>query len=208
MAELSDSVKDAFSFISERGVLGGIYLGSVVFGLFLASPQITAQSSLLPWLAVLCLLLSFIITSITYELLLPLFRLTTNPIARLALKRAVGHEVANSLFSDYGKIRRFRELFLASDGADHLKTRIKKDEKLRQTLTYFATASIAALTVIITADNWFQINATVKKIELVAVVYILIGTLIGQVFRSYSFGWVVAFAFIATDETKRSQLLK
>lgn len=212
MTEISTNVKDTFAFISERGVLGGLYLGATAFSLILSTPEATTRSNLLPWSAGVCLLIGLIIASTTYELLLPVFRFLTNWIARLGFKRALygsgTSEDEQKHFNKYGQIRKFRELFLASDGSDHLKDRIKKDEKLRQTLTYFATASLAALAIVYVASWLFEVNSKVRNINLAIVCYILTATLVGQVSRSYNFGRAVGVAFVATDPVKRKTLMK
>ena len=212
MTEISTTVKETFAFISERGVLGGLYLGGTAFSLILSTPDATSQPHLLPWAGVVCLLMGLIIASTTYELLLPVFRILTNWIARLGFNRALrgngATDVERAHFNNYGQIRRFRELFLASGESAHLKDRIKKDEKLRQTLTYFATASLAGLLIVYIATSLFKVSANVKNINLVIVWYILAATLVGQVSRSYSFGRAVGLAFIGTEAPKRQPLMQ
>ena len=207
----SENVKDAFAFISERGVLGGLYLGSIIFSLVLGTPTITAESGLLPWAIAVCLLIGLIIANVTYELLLPMFQFLTNWIARLAFKRQLRSKTTSEEqqhFSKYDQVRTFRELFLASEGDEHLKERIKKDEKLRQTLTYFATASLAAAAITYIAATGFEIDPDIKTVDSGVVIYILIASLVGQAARSYSFGRSVGLAFVGTPSDKRTALMQ
>jgi len=201
-SETAESIKDAFSFISERGVLGGLYLGTLIFGLIFGSHQIVNLSEYLIWLAVLAFVSGFIITSISYELLMPVFRPLTSAIARYAFNKTVtGSQLTGFTSLSYKQIREFREIFRSKADAAHLGARITEEEKLRQTTTYFTTSSIVALLSIYWLSRLFHIDDKVVKIESVIVAYILIATLLGQVFRSFSFGRAIAFAYIKEKKT-------
>ena len=193
-SEVTDNLRGAFTFISERGVLGGIYTGTLIFGLVVGSEYAELKEYLL-WLLIICLLIGLIMTSITYELFMPAFRFITSPIAVYSFKKTV--KPTDTTPKSYTEIRKYRELFLASDGAQHLKDRILKDEGLRRNITYFSTSSILAFIVIFSAPNFFVIPAKLLQLERYIVLYIFISTLVGQVSRTISLGRSIGFAYLA-----------
>ena len=105
-------IRDAVSALSERGVAGGIYAGTMLFGGVL-SAQFTPVGQL-GWLFVGCIVLAWVLSSVTYELLMPLLSALTKPFVVRGFKSVTGEE------QDYRTIRLFRERVLASAADGYL----------------------------------------------------------------------------------------
>ncbi|CAH6784205.1 membrane hypothetical protein [Vibrio chagasii] len=192
---VNDQLKEAFSLISERGIVGGVYLGIVAFGVLMGNVDIHSKTSLLPWLLGVCLVSGFIIVSVTYELLMPLFRLITSPLVIHGFNNALPEETTSKV-SSYKKLREIREVVLSSEESAHLQKRIKNDEKLRQTLTYFVSSSIITCLTVLYIDSSIIIIPEVKRFALIIIFYITASSFLGLLFRSFSLGRSIATGYL------------
>lgn len=195
MSKEVDSIVSAFSFISERGVLSGIYLGSFCFGLVLSNDQFT--SDVYSWLAGICFLIGLILSNITYEFLLTPYRWFTEPVAVKSFHKTVQLDSAKTEIKNYQDLRKFRERFLVStDSPERLKNSILKDEKLRQTLTYISSSSILILIGLIAASQDINFSKETIRLETWIALYVLIATLLGEISRSASIGRFLGFSYL------------
>jgi hypothetical protein len=188
-------IGEVFSYVTERGILSGLYIGIIAFGIFLGNQQAMVATDASSWVALICMILGLIIGNVTYEVLIPLLRWITDPFLARGFYRNVGRD-AKQKFPTYKEIRRFREEFMASDNPARLKENIIKDEKLRLMLAYFVTSSIASYTIILISEQIINVCDVVIITEKILVLYILVMTLIGRFVRASSLGRNIGHAYL------------
>lgn len=193
-------ILSSFSFVSERGVLSSLYVGIVAFVVVVTNQQLAIGTDAYLWLAAICVILGLVASSVTYELFVPLLRHLSEPFVLWSFHRTVN---SNSLahISNYAELRKFRELFLSSDNHEHLKTAIRIEERLLQTLTYLASTSILALVILVLARQYLNTSRGLVLASSVFAVYVLIASLIGEMARSSSIGRAIGIAFLSQEET-------
>ncbi len=197
MGVVGDAVgdlKDATTLLSVRGLIGGAYLGSLMFAALLGHNSVNA-ADLRPWVLALSLLFGFVGASIGYEVLLPLFGALTAPVVKMSFRRIVSDTTAAAVPKKYGDIRRFREQYLAGNSSEHRKQRLRKDEQLRQMMTYLCSASIVALALIVWCGQKHPMPPALHGALLLVTVGVATSTFVGQLMRSYSFGRTIGLAF-------------
>jgi hypothetical protein len=195
---IGENLKSTYLLISERNVLAGFYFGIVLFASFLATSEIKEYKDFLPWILVMSLIFGIIMSNIAHELLLSIFRWISSPVVRKSTNKVLKNEDKN--FDNYKDLRKFRELFLSSEGNLHLKARIRKDESLRQTLTSLASANIANFLFQIAIINLYE-----TRKELIALIFLVIGfiflaTLVGIILRAQSLGRHIGIAYLKENE--------
>ncbi len=195
-----DSILSTLSFISERGILGGIYLGSFCFVFVLANDQI--KSDTYPWLAGIFFLLGLIFSNITYEFMLMPLRPFSEPVVLNSFHAMVEKSPEQTKIKKYNKLREFRELFFASNGSEHLKSLIHKEDKLRLTLTYLLSSNILILIILLVANQnalFVNQNAGIYKeiiqFEIWIALFTLVTTLFGEFSRSQAIGRSIGLAY-------------
>ncbi len=182
-----------FNILTERGIISGIYIGSLVFVLVASDNLIQISADSYVWVFLACSILGLIVSHVTYELLLTPSRWLTEPIVMRSFHKTVGSGV---IFKKYADIRKFRELFIASNAPEYLKSRILLDERLRQVLTYLYTTSIICFLMLLCAQGLPGIVIYVVQIEQIVVGYVLLCTILAQIARSASFGRAIGFAYL------------
>ncbi|MDN5088358.1 hypothetical protein [Aliarcobacter butzleri] len=188
---MGDNIKEIIGIISGRGILGSLYIGTIIFWLLVSISEVGSQTTLIPWIQFTCFIIGYIITQITYEMMLPFFRWKSSYfIIRLYNKNV--NDSAKKV-NKYDKLRELREELLASSISQNLKDRIIKDENIRQILTHLIITSLLSL-LIVHASIYVSVNEKVRVIELIVIYYILVSSLIGFVARSCSFGRNIAIA--------------
>ena len=192
--DVGENLKSTYSLISERNVLAGFYFGIVLFATFLATSEIKEYKDFLPWILIMTLIFGIIISNIAHELLLSVFRFISSPVVRKSTNKVVAEK--DKVFINYKEIRKFRELFLSSDDNLHLKTRIKKDEKLRQTLTSIASTNIVNFLFQIAIINLYETRSNLITLIFLVMGFIFISTLIGIIIRAQSLGRHIGIAYL------------
>lgn len=198
------SVSGIFGFISERGVISGLYIASICFGLILGTEQFTIATQLHVWIASACILTGLIVSNITFEVLITPCRWLTSRITLKRFNKTLIKE-GKGVIHTYDQLRQWREDYLASDHSQHYKARIEKDERLRNTVSYLATSSILALAMLITATYKFPVKRFVLEVEYIVVSYVLITSWLGMITRSANMGRTIALAYLhqtASSKTK------
>lgn len=199
MTNPSPEVKDVFSifsFISERGVISGLYLSSLVFGIIIGNPKLTLATDLYVWVFGNCVLMGLIVSNITFELLVPLYQWLTSPMVLSGFYSIVKGDMQKHI-ENYNDLRKVRENLLAAEDQSHFKMRLFKDERLRHTTTYLSTSSLFALSMLLIAYYGFHLNEFIVKMEFLIVIYILISSSIGLVVRSKTLGRTIGLAYIS-----------
>ena len=192
---------EIFSYVTERGVLSGLYIGIIAFGIFVGSEQeVTADAY--PWILLICTILGLIIGNITYEVLIPILRLISDPLLVRSFHKVAGKD-AKRKYPTYNDIRTLREKCLVSDCPERLKGDVVKDEKLRMTLAYLVTSSIACYLLIIIAERLVHVNDVVIIAEKTIVGYTFFATLIGRFGRVWSLGKSIGRAYLYQCDKQR-----
>ncbi|MCF6130603.1 hypothetical protein L1S35_13040 [Flavobacterium sp. AS60] len=191
LKDIEDNMKSTYSLLSERGILGGLYFGIIIFCILLSIKNFDDNKDFFPWIILMTTVIGIIMSNISYELFMPLFRLISNPVV-LARANVIN---TKEKFKDYKEIRVFRESFLNKVGNDHLKNKIKNDEKLRQTSTYLASTNIVTSLFLFLCNNCYTLNVTLKYFVMMTLGFMFLATLIGIFSRARSLGFYIGLAY-------------
>lgn len=194
MAEIKDieeNMKSTYSLITERGILGGLYFGFLLFCIFLSIPKFNSNKEIFPWVLLINAVVGIIISNISYELFLPLFRLISGPLVKIKANKIR----TTGKFNDYKELRAFREEFLNDDANTHLKGRIKSDEKIRQTLTYIASTNMVIFGFSIICFSVYRTDESFKFLIDVIIGFVFISTFAGILLRAWSLGSYIGLAY-------------
>ena len=188
---------DLFDTLNKRGVMSGLFIASVIITLAMSHPAVGLSSDPNAWVIFVgVLVVGMIIASVTFEMLVPLFQAFTSPVVLRSFQATVGGKIKERI-PDYGALRKFRADFMTNEDAPHLKERITRDEDIRTLLTYLATGSIANIA--LTVGAMFlapAIPQEITRLLLGFTIYVLVGTLIGEVARSRTYGASLAMAYL------------
>jgi hypothetical protein len=194
-------LSDLFDTLNKRGVMSGLYIASIIVTLAMSHPDIHLSSDPNAWILVVgVLVIGMIIASVTFEIFIPLFQLFTSPIVLWRFQTTVGGKIRERI-PNYTALRRFRESFLATEGSEHLKERIIRDENIRILLTYLGSGSIANFALI--AGAMFlvpEIPPQVTRLLLIFTGYVFAGTIIGEITRSSTYGLSMAMAYLQKEK--------
>jgi hypothetical protein len=202
---VASSISDAISFLSERGVLSGLYLGTVFFAVVAGSTQVIAQPDGYLWIAVICLLLGLVASSVTYELFRIPIGWLTNPIVVRTFNKTVQDD-SRARFTSYKQIRKFRESFLASDGSEHFKANIRKELRIGQMLAYLGCSSALALIVLYLASQELNVPEVMIDLELWFASFVLVAAILGGISRCISTGRTIGLAYVSMQGTAESEV--
>jgi hypothetical protein len=197
-----DTASSAYTFLSERGILSGFYVGMLAFGVILGNSITSINSEFYIWLAIICFVFGLIIANVSYEVFLPVFRSITDVMLVKSFHQTAKGD-AKKKFPNYAEIRIFRESFIASNAPDHLKAKILKDEGLRLTLTYLNSASIVGFLILFVAFRYYSVYPSVISIEVIVNSFIFIMTFIGRFPRSSSLGVDIGIAYLHTIQNQQ-----
>jgi len=204
----SPEMKDVFSlftFISERGILSGLYLAILGFGLIVSDTTMNLAPDLYIWVIGACILIGVIVSNLNYELLILIYRQMTDPIVLHHFYKTVQGNVKKEI-SSYDYLRQFRESVLAATESEHFKNRIEKDENLRQTLTYLSSSSVIAIIMLFIARENFSVHVSVMKLETIVVSYIFVSSFIGLLARSVALGKTLGLSYLYRKKTSKQQI--
>ncbi len=195
---MNDNMKQTFSIINERGIVGGIYLGVILFVIILMGSQTPKDNNVLAWVFSSCFLMGFILSSVSYEIFMPLIRIITN----IFVLKGFNHKLNGNNIDSYQDIRTIRATLLSSDLADNSKKRIINDENIRQILTFLITSSIFLIIFIFFYGRLFSISDMLLVSVLSIITYILVCSAIGVLLRSFYLGANIASAKHSNDIVK------
>lgn len=189
--DIEENLKSTYSLLSERGILGGIYLGIIIFSLLLSTSSFDASKYGIPWILLLTTILGIILSNISYELFMPMFRLISKGLVLYGANKSIGRKQ----FTKYTEVRNFRETFLNKDLNMHIKERIRGQEKFRITLTYLAATNITAFGFIVVSNSLLKPIPNVVYLIYIMVLFVFISTLAGILTRAWSLGIYVGLAY-------------
>jgi len=87
-------------------------------------------------------------------------------------------------FERYKDLRKFRESFLASNGFEHFKSLIHKEDKLRLTLTYLLSSNVFILIILFVVNQNTGIYKEIIQFETWIAIFTFLMTLFGEYSRS------------------------
>ncbi len=193
-----ETASSAYSFLSERGILSGFYVGALMFGGVIGNTLTPIAPDAYLWLGIACFIFGLIIANTVYEVVMPLLRSITDPVLVLNFHNAVKLD-SRRLFPSYSSVRKFRETFMASDGPAHLKAKILEDESLRLTLTYLTSAAVFGF-LLIGGYYVFPVSQWIIKLEVAINTFIFLTTLVARFPRAASLGTDIGMAYLYTLE--------
>ncbi len=193
LKNIEDNLKSTYSLLSERGILGGLYFGSILFIIIIQLPD--RLNIEYPWILLVTSLLGILISNISYELFLPVFRFISRGLVLKGANNAISNNKDDMQFRKYEDLREYREIFLNSESNLHLKDRIKGHENLRITLTYIASTNITSLVFMIIFSTYFQISRELIFLIYFTIFFAFISTLIGILMRAYFLGKYIGYGY-------------
>lgn len=191
LKDFEDNLKSSYSLLSERGILGGIYLGIILFGLLITASSFDANKYGFQWILLITTVLGIIIGNISYELFMPLFRL----ISQIIVLNGANNTIGEKYFVKYNEVRNFREAFLNKNSNKHLKDRIQCQEKFRITLTYFASTNITAFAFTLITNKTLNPSHDFIILVYMTIFFVLISTFVGILSRAWSLGVYIGLAY-------------
>ncbi len=186
--EIEENIKSTYSLLTERGILGGMYFGLMTFCMLLSVKDFQVFFQNFPWVLLVSTIIGIIISNISYELFLPVFRISNKIVLNSA------NNILVTKFANYKTLRKFREDFLAEDSNSQLKGRIKVDEKQRQTLTYLASTCIVTFLFHILIYRLYETDSRVVIMVFSIAGFVMISTFIGIIARANSLGCYIGLA--------------
>lgn len=189
--DVEDNLKTTYSLLSERGILGGIYLGIILFGLLITTSSFDASKYGFPWILLITTILGIIISNISYELFMPMFRLFSKELVMKGANKTIGKKH----FVKYEEVRNFREVFLNKDLNMHLKERIRGHEKLRVTLTYLAATNITSFGFILISSIFLKPTLELLFLIYTIVSFVFVSTSVGILTRAWAQGIYIGLAY-------------
>ncbi len=189
-----ETASSAYSFLSERGILSGFYVGALLFGGVIGNTLTPIASDAYVWLGITCFIFGLIIANTMYEVVMPLLRGITDPVLVLNFHNTVKLD-SRRKFPRYADVRKFRETFMAGDGPAHLKSKILEDESLRLTLTYLTSVSVFGFLLLI-GYRFFPVSPWVVGLEAAINTFIFVTTLAARFPRAASLGTDIGTAYL------------
>ncbi len=191
MSNTSPDIKEifnVFTFISERGVISGLYIASLSFGLVLGNTKHSIPVEAYLWIMGACILIGLIASNVTFELLIKFYRAFTNPLALRKFRLTVGKGISKKI-TTYDELNKYISFILASaDCPSYYHSQHQKHEGLRQTLTYLSSSSIFAMVMVFIAYKRFDIYPDILELEMWIIGFIFISSTIGTMVRSDTLG--------------------
>jgi hypothetical protein len=176
--------------LSERGILGGVYFGIIFFALTSSALAFDVTKYGFPWILLMTTLIGIIISYISYEICLPLFKW----ISKGLVLRGANYNIGKNHFKEYKDVRNFRETFLNENSNPHIKERIRGYLKIRITLTYLAATNITAFSFLCIFKSYFETNEILTFLIFLTIIFVFISSLIGILTRSWSLGLYIGLA--------------
>ncbi len=193
------STTEIFDFLTERGVLSGVYIAFLLYPLVAYSPSLRSGLPTGTPLMAGILILGLILSKITYEFLLGVSRCATENKVLEGFREMV----EDSETISYTEFRITRATILASSTTDgaYFREQILKHESLRNTITYLMCSNLLAFFILLPlgvfswlAPRLVSVPLHTVVAELFLVAYVLIATLIGNRARSVTLGRSVGLA--------------
>ncbi len=198
LKDIEDNLQSAYSLLSERGILGGLYFGIILFSLIISTPNLVDSRIGFLWILLITTAIGIIISNISYEFLMPLFRFVSKWLVLRGAKKT-GRGVD---FKSYSDLRNYRERFLQTSSNSHLKNRIRGHEKLRITLTYIACTNVILIVLVKRFSTMFKPDSTLLEIAYVLIIFVFIATLVGILSRAWSLGEYIGLGWNEEHEAQ------
>lgn len=208
LKEIEDDLKSTYSILTERGILSGFYFGIVFTVILLSIKEFTSYGNSLILLFAMSVFIGLIISNISYECLMPIFRHYSDKIVLKYAKKVIQETKPSEksdepklLFRDYDDLRKFREKYLSNNEVPY-KNQILTHLKLRQDLTYIASTNLAAILILIGLEFKFEPNSTEINLLLPILGITLISSGVGIFMRAKFLGKYIGYAQSDTFQTK------
>ena len=196
--------------LSERGVLGGAYLASILMIIFLPRlAPLTEISNMLPYLAGSLFVLGIVTAHVFFEVFVLLTGCTLDWVATWSFHKST----RDSLGADrritltelrswkYREFRNAREVLL-DDAAisTHCKEEIGKNTQIRTNISYLSGATLAGLiSSIVTKQVWISTSPQLDKVTTSVLGSFMVLCLVAHIRRSWRMGRYVALSSIKAN---------
>lgn len=189
-------MKNALDLISERGVISGILIGAVLaISVFAINKRIMMDVGFV-WFGLGCAVIGFVFSLCAYELSLPVLGLLFGWISVYSFNTTVSSDTHKGTVDGYKELRRVRKAHLSGSSSNRFAERIRRHIGFRKNMSFLLTSSLFSFFALHYLNAFFDMDPKLFGLTLYFVMFLIISTLVGEIYRSYTLGRAIGDAHI------------